>query len=131
MSAGLAAGGLDLCFTFFGGGGGGRGTLCAEGAGKGEANGVSVFGCCCAVVGGFSVPLPVCNGGACACCGGELLWNKHPVHKKTSRVAAELTLAALIPWAPLLRLIQLSYSRPASSIHALGCLEDYSAESAK
>ena len=82
MSAGLAAGGLDLCFTFFGGGGGGRGTLCAEGAGKGEASGVSVFGCCCAVVGGFSVPLPVCNGGACACCGGELLWNNTPYTRR-------------------------------------------------
>jgi hypothetical protein len=72
VSAGLAAGGLGLCFTFFGVGGG-RGTLCADGGGKGEASGVSDFGCCCAVVGLFSVPFPVCNGGACACGGGELL----------------------------------------------------------
>ena len=34
------------------------------GGGNGEARGVSVFSTCCVVLGGSSVPLPVCNGGA-------------------------------------------------------------------
>jgi hypothetical protein len=100
MSAGLVAGGLGFFLTFFGGGGGGKGTFCAEGGGKGEARGVSVFSCCCDLVCGLSVPFPVCKGGACACGGGVLLCNEHPVPKTTSRVNDEHKRAALIPWAP-------------------------------
>ncbi len=56
-------------------------------AAKAKPSGVSVFSCCCDLVCGLSVPFPVCNGGACACGGGEeLLWNRHPVQKTASRV---------------------------------------------
>src|ERR1700722_2965583 len=72
FSAGLAGGGLTLCFTFLVVGGG-IGTLCADGWGKGEASGLSVFSACCVVGGWLRVPFPVCKGGACACAGGGVL----------------------------------------------------------
>jgi len=83
------------------------------GGGNGEASGVSVFSACCVALGGSSVPLPVCNGGAWACCGVTGFLCEHPVHKMATRKHNERSCAALIPWAPWLRWIQLSCSHPA------------------
>jgi hypothetical protein len=113
VSGGFGVGVLTRCLTFFGGGGGGRGTLCADGGGNGEASGEVVFSCCCAVCGGFSVPLPVCKGGACAWGGGVAFLNGQPVQKMDSSATNEHRLAALIPGAPWQRLIRQSCSRPA------------------
>jgi hypothetical protein len=112
--AGVSAGLGFLGFlTFLGGGGGGKGTLWADGGGNGEASGVSVFSACCVVGGGSSVPLPVFKGGAWACCDVTGVLCEHPVHKMASDTHNERSCAALIPWAPWLRWIQLSCSRPA------------------
>jgi hypothetical protein len=68
VSGGLGAL-FTLCLAFRGGGGGGSGTFCAEGGGNGEAIGEDATGGL-EVSGEGIVPLPVCNGGACACAGG-------------------------------------------------------------
>src|SRR5580658_9740035 len=70
VSVDLDGAGFGFLRTFLGVGGG-KGTLCADGGGSGEASGVSDFSCCWVVSGGGNVPFPVCNGGACACCGGD------------------------------------------------------------
>ena len=84
VSVDLDGAGLGFLRTFLGVGGG-KGTLCADGGGSGEASGVSDFSCCWVVSGGDRVPFPVCNGGACACCGADADLCEHPVVPRASR----------------------------------------------